>query len=535
MDSEHTQEPGDWSAVAIEPDWQPGSRTELIRLESGSTADSSIKRSFIADLQPFEEALPSRQLLASMPASEPAFLRMALVMLASDITAITLSCTLAGLLVSRIFKLSVYDLTTVSFSLMIPILLGNLLASLYPGIALNPVVEFRQLSRSVAVSFFGILSLICLGRYGIPWIAFLTIAAPLQFMLAPLCRAWVRTASCRRKWWGYPVMIFGAGDATATVVLNLLQHPGYGLRPTIILDPEATVQSAMGLAVVNRPRLTSALAKQMKIRHAIVVLPDLSREYVTKVLERHAKGIRHVMLTSAISPFSPGLPILWRDTRDLAGVAGVEVRNRLLDPIPKTIKRTMDLVLTITGGLCILPLIGVLAMLVKLTSKGPIFFSHTRIGHRGKRFKAWKFRSMVVNGEDILRDHFAANEDARLEWELDHKLKNDPRVTRIGKFLRKTSLDELPQLWNVFKGEMSLVGPRPIVDAEIIKYGKCYNIYKAVHPGITGLWQVSGRNNTTYEERLHFDRFYVRNWSPWLDMHILARTVATLACGHGAY
>jgi lipopolysaccharide/colanic/teichoic acid biosynthesis glycosyltransferase len=93
----------------------------------------------------------------------------------------------------------------------------------------------------------------------------------------------------------------------------------------------------------------------------------------------------------------------------------------------------------------------------------------------------------------------------------------------------------LPQLWNVLKGEMSLVGPRPIVDAEIIKYGKCYNIYKAVHPGITGLWQVSGRNNTTYEERLHFDRFYVRNWSPWLDMHILARTVATLACGHGAY
>ena len=253
------------------------------------------------------------------------------------------------------------------------------------------------------------------------------------------------------------------------------------------------------------------------------------------MLERYALGLRHVMITSPASPCHDGLPNLWRDTRDLAGVAGVEVRNRLLVPTPRLIKRAMDLALTLVGGLMLLPLLAVVAAAVKLSGRGPIFFGHTRLGARGRPFKAWKFRSMVVDGDRVLADHLAADAEARDEWQRDHKLKRDPRVTRVGTFLRKTSLDELPQLWNVLRGEMSLVGPRPIIRAEIEKYGKCYSTYKAVRPGITGLWQVSGRNDTTYGQRLAFDEFYVRNWSPWLDMHILARTVAALSGSRGAY
>ena len=492
-------------------------------------------RSSTQKLLPRHDAISTRRFLTNLPPTPSNIHFVTLTMFLADAAAIATSCGFAGFVASRFFNLSLHQLGAVSLSLAIPILLGNLLAGLYPGVALNPVVEFRQLSRTTAISFLGVMSLACLGRFGLGWYLFIALAAPLQFLLAPLSRAWVRAVCCGRKWWGYPVMIFGSGDATTTVVLNLLQHPAYGLRPTIVVDPAAEVQTVMGLHVVNRPRLTSALAKRMGIRHAIVVLPDLSREQATRVLERHAKSIRHVMITSAISPFAPGLPILWRDTRDLAGVAGVEVRNRLLVAVPRMIKRTMDVVLTIAGGLCILPLIAVIAVMVKLTSPGPIFYGHTRIGERGKRFSAWKFRSMVINGDDILRAHLEANPVAREEWERDQKLKNDPRVTKVGAILRKASLDELPQLWNVLKGEMSLVGPRPIVNAEIEKYGKCYKIYKAVRPGITGLWQVSGRNDTTYEERLRHDEFYVRNWSPWLDMHILARTVATLVCGRGAY
>ena len=539
MKHERTHVVSDRITGSAQSPWTAGSGTLSLEIDTEQVMPD-IRRSIQTRAgsqksSPRHDGISTRRLLANLPPTPSNIRFVTLSMFLADAAAIAISCGVAGFVASRFFNLSLHQLGAVSLSLAIPILLGNLLAGLYPGVALNPVVEFRQLSRTTAISFLGVMSLACLGRFGLGWYLFIALAAPLQFLIAPLSRAWVRASCCGRKWWGYPVMIFGSGDAATTVVLNLLQHPAYGLRPAIVVDPVAKVQTVMGLHVVNRPRLTSALAKRMGIRHAIVVLPDLSREQATRVLERHAKSIRHVMITSAISPFAPGLPILWRDTRDLAGVAGVEVRNRLLVAVPRMIKRTMDLVLTVSGGLCILPLIATLAVLVKFTSRGPIFYGHTRIGERGRRFSAWKFRSMVIDGDALLQAHLAANPEARDEWERDQKLKSDPRVTRVGAIIRKTSLDELPQLWNVLKGEMSLVGPRPIVNAEIEKYGRCYKIYKAVRPGITGLWQVSGRNDTTYEERLRHDEFYVRNWSPWLDMHILARTVATLICGRGAY
>ena len=170
-----------------------------------------------------------------------------------------------------------------------------------------------------------------------------------------------------------------------------------------------------------------------------------------------------------------------------------------------------------------------------MTSTGPAFFGHKRIGQHGKQFKAWKFRSMYTNSDELLAEHLAKNPDARDEWERDHKLKNDPRVTRIGNYLRKLSLDELPQVWNVLLGEMSLVGPRPIVEKEVKKYGQVFKQYISVKPGITGLWQVSGRNDIGYDQRVQLDLFYVRHWSPWMDLYILGRTVITLICGKGAY
>lgn len=142
---------------------------------------------------------------------------------------------------------------------------------------------------------------------------------------------------------------------------------------------------------------------------------------------------------------------------------------------------------------------------------------------------------MFQNADQVLSVHLESNPALREEWLRDHKLKNDPRVTLVGRFLRKTSLDELPQLWNVLRGEMSLVGPRPIVSAEVAKYGEYFDDYQAVRPGITGLWQVSGRNNTTYEERVKYDEYYVRNWSIWLDLYILCKTVKTVLLGEGAY
>ncbi len=198
-------------------------------------------------------------------------------------------------------------------------------------------------------------------------------------------------------------------------------------------------------------------------------------------------------------------------------------------------KRTLDLLLTVTGGLIILPLIALIVVAIRLGSRGPVLFWHERIGRRGRRFKAVKFRTMVVNGDEIIAAHLAANPAAREEWRRDHKLKSDPRVTWIGRILRRTSLDELPQLWNVLRGEMSLVGPRPIVREEIPKYGEQFDVYILALPGITGMWQVSGRNDTGYRQRVALDVEYVSTWCLWLDVKILLRTILVVVGQKGAY
>jgi Undecaprenyl-phosphate galactose phosphotransferase WbaP len=204
-------------------------------------------------------------------------------------------------------------------------------------------------------------------------------------------------------------------------------------------------------------------------------------------------------------------------------------------PLPRITKRLMDIVLTLVGGMLLLPLLFYIAVAVKMSSRGPVLYANERIGRDGRRFRMWKFRSMFTNGDVLLEYYLDAHPEFREEWETTQKLKWDPRITRIGRFIRKTSLDELPQLWNVLRGDMSLVGPRPILLEEETKYGDYYALYTMVAPGITGMWQVSGRSNTSYQERLDLVAYYVRNWSLWLDIYLLMRTVRIVLFGKGAY
>ena len=199
------------------------------------------------------------------------------------------------------------------------------------------------------------------------------------------------------------------------------------------------------------------------------------------------------------------------------------------------IKRVLDIVLILAISPFLLLLVGVIAAAVRLSSEGPIFFSHRRIQRHGAFFTMWKFRTMCVNSSEVLEAYLAADPAARVEWRRTHKLKNDPRVTRVGEFLRRTSLDELPQLWNVLTGTMSLVGPRPIVAAEVEKYGEFFADYCLVKPGITGLWQVSGRSSCTYGQRVQLDRLYARTWSLRGDIVILFKTLSAVFNQDGAY
>ena len=197
--------------------------------------------------------------------------------------------------------------------------------------------------------------------------------------------------------------------------------------------------------------------------------------------------------------------------------------------------RVLDVFLVLLACPSFILLILVIAILIMLESKGGVFYSQIRIGKGGRKFKAYKFRTMVQNADHSLQNYLDKSPELKAEWLANHKLKRDPRVTWVGAFLRKFSLDELPQLWNIFIGDMSLIGPRPIVDEEIEKYGERFELYKMVRPGLTGLWQVSGRSDTCYERRVELDEYYLLNWSFKLDIQILLRTVLVVLRKDGAY
>jgi Undecaprenyl-phosphate galactose phosphotransferase WbaP len=208
---------------------------------------------------------------------------------------------------------------------------------------------------------------------------------------------------------------------------------------------------------------------------------------------------------------------------------------KLLGASPQRVKRAFDLVFAALLALAAaLPAL-LIALAIALDSRGPVLFDHTRIGKGRRAFRLWKFRSMSHHAGARLAEYLAANPGRAREWDQTHKLRADPRVTRVGRFLRKTSLDELPQLWNVLRGDMSLIGPRPIVSQETPKYGVGFALYSQVLPGLTGLWQVSGRNDTHYSRRVDLDCQYIRNWSVALDLKILLKTAGVVVRGRGAY
>jgi len=197
-------------------------------------------------------------------------------------------------------------------------------------------------------------------------------------------------------------------------------------------------------------------------------------------------------------------------------------------------KRAFDVTAALAMLIFALPAMFFIAVILFSTDRGPIVFAHERVGRNGRRFRCLKFRSMVVNSQEALRKHLEASPQARAEWEANQKLTNDPRVTPIGRFLRATSLDELPQLINVIRGDMSLVGPRPIVEDEVVRYADEIAHYAAVRPGITGLWQVSGRSDVDYEQRVQLDSRYVREWSFAGDIVILVKTVKVVLLRTGS-
>lgn len=198
-------------------------------------------------------------------------------------------------------------------------------------------------------------------------------------------------------------------------------------------------------------------------------------------------------------------------------------------------KRGFDIVAALAAIIFLCPLLIMLASLVKFSNSGRVLYAHPRIGRNGNTFSCLKFRTMVENGSEVLSAHLSQNSAARIEWEATRKLQNDPRVTRVGAVLRKLSLDELPQLFNILRGDMSFVGPRPVVHEELDMYGPAAVYYLQTRPGLTGLWQISGRNDVSYDERVDFDQHYVENWSFAFDLLIIVKTLPAVISSRGSY
>jgi len=285
-----------------------------------------------------------------------------------------------------------------------------------------------------------------------------------------------------------------------------------------------------GVPIVGALEIAPLLAERLRISYGIVAMPGQNARKLLQVTERVGGAFPHLLVIPDLIGFaSLGVP-----AREIAGVVGIEVRQQLLLRGPRFAKRVMDLALTLLGGIFAFPVIVLLALVIRLDSKGSAFYSQERLGRGGKLFVAHKFRTMHGDGEARLQAVLEADPKMRAEYDEFHKLSFDPRITRVGRVLRKYSLDELPQIWNVVRGEMSLVGPRPYLQRELPEMANHEHIILRSVPGMTGLWQVSDRNATGFGERVKMDVHYVKNWSPWLDLYVLARTLGVVFGGTGS-
>ena len=405
-------------------------------------------------------------------------------------------------------------------------------AGLYPGICMNPVEELRRSCLSLALSFAAIWTATFFNDdlstsrlvYGL---AFL-----LSVTLVPVFRASVRQALCRQPWWGSHVAILGMGNSGNLLLNTLVNNPTIGLKPLAVLDDDPARYVDVDSKLLRGP-LSRCLeiTRDHKISYGIICMPSLSRDELLHLIDLYGSCFSHVL----VIPNLIGMTSLGICAREVGGIIGLEVTRQLLRPSAQFVKRTLDLVITLLLAPLVAMIVGLFALLIRLEGPGPIFYANERIGYGGKKFKAWKLRSMMVDGDQVLARYLDENPLEAVEWHATQKLKRDPRITRIGSLIRKTSIDELPQLWNVLAGQMSIVGPRPVLEKQVAMYGPSFNLYKQVRPGITGLWQVSGRNELTFSERVKLDKYVIQNWSVWLDLYILARTMGVVLTGKGAY
>jgi Undecaprenyl-phosphate galactose phosphotransferase WbaP len=455
---------------------------------------------------------------------------MTLALLASDVISLWISYGIAiwlhDLMIRESPRLPIWNV----FPILFFFLVVYALYGLYPGVGLSPVHEIKQLFMANNIIFLLLIAITFWQQTSTNYSRFILAAVWLiALVLVQLNRWLTRIVGRSLEYWGEPVAIVGNGPQGLQIEKYLMDRIRLGMRPVLLVDGYAKYEETP-LVAINRS----------SIRTIILVMPEISAQLQKRFINdqrfgyhrrRGEKNIPRLIMISSLGMWgSLGVrPV------DLDGRLGLEIPNNLMQIDQRVIKRGMDLLLVALGGILILPVLLLISLAIKLDSPGSIFYKQKRLGRDGKYFFVWKFRTMLPGAEDLLKKVLKSDPVLKAEWDLNHKLKHDPRVTRVGRILRKWSLDELPQIFNILSGEMSIVGPRPFVDDESSRYRSIFEKYKKVRPGMTGLWQVSGRNDTTYDLRVQMDEYYIHNWSPWLDIYIILRTVGVVLLHRGAY
>jgi undecaprenyl-phosphate galactose phosphotransferase len=331
------------------------------------------------------------------------------------------------------------------------------------------------------------------------------------------------------------VLIIGAGKTGALIFNALKRDPNFGLNVVGFLDddPDKIGKRIEGIRIHGGVDKAHKYIGKCGIDDIVIAMPGCEKSKVMSLINNLQHKTQNIMLI----PDLFGITVLGTRLRHFfqEQAIGLEVKNNLARPVNIFVKKIFDIIVSLAIFIVLAVPMSIIALLIRTGSRGPAIFSQERIGRNGRRFKCYKFRTMYTDAEERFNTFLRSNPDARNEWKNHWKLRDDPRTTKIGSFLRRTSLDELPQIFNVLKGDMSLVGPRPVTKKEIDEYYKdnaklCFG----VPPGITGLWQVSGRSNTGYDYRIALDSWYVRNWNLWLDIVILLKTVKVVINQEGA-
>ena len=446
----------------------------------------------------------------------------------SDVVAL---CTVINLLIigSMVLGLNLPAISAVSSSfLLFP--LAYMSFGLYRPVLIRPEREILSFCKANVAVIAGLsVPVLFVPQFRVHMVLWLGVAAPLLVLIVPFFRVLTRIMYARASWWGQAALVIAEGKEGEEAITALQRAPELGLKPAALLQDDLKLKKMLSVPAFSSLKLYRTLAKTHRIAHAVIALEP---EEEAVFLQKHAEKpvFKHIYVTRRSEE---GLLYLKGLTGNEAN--GIDFASyEAWAFIQAAVKRTVDLVGAILGIILLAPFFGAIILLNKLTSRGPVFFMQERMGMDGKLFKVYKFRTMHVDAESKLHHILATDPVRRQEYEVFHKLRDDPRITPIGRVLRRYSLDEFPQLLNVLLGEMSLVGPRAYLPRELPKMkGLEKEVLKSA-PGLTGLWQVSGRNQLSFEERVTIDVDYQKSSSLSLDYYILLKTIPVVLTGNGA-